>query len=76
MSPVDDLRSCEAARVIAGDADSAEDPLQCARTGLAVHEVCQALGCSPGTVRSIASRGVSSLRGSIAGSDSEHDVAG
>lgn len=43
--------------------------------GLSVEEVSQALGCSPGTVKSNASRGLASLRRLIADSDYEHDLA-
>jgi RNA polymerase sigma factor (sigma-70 family) len=38
--------------------------------GLSVKEVSQALGCSPGTVKSNASRGLASLRRSLAASQS------
>ena len=44
--------------------------------GLSVAEVSRALGCSPGTVKSNTSRGLSSLRRSIADSDFQHDLAG
>ena len=44
--------------------------------GLSVNEVSQALGCSPGTVKSNTSRGLSSLRRSISESGFESDLAG
>lgn len=43
--------------------------------GLSVNEAAQALGCSPGTVKSNASRGLASLRRLIADGDLEHDLA-
>ena len=44
--------------------------------GLSVAEASRALGCSPGTVKSNTSRGLASLRRSIADSDFQHDLAG
>jgi RNA polymerase sigma-70 factor (sigma-E family) len=44
--------------------------------GLSVNEVSQALGCSPGTVKSNTSRGLSSLRRSISESGFESDLTG
>lgn len=44
--------------------------------GFSVEEVSQALGCSPGTVKSNTSRGLASLRRSIADSNDQHDLAG
>jgi RNA polymerase sigma-70 factor (sigma-E family) len=44
--------------------------------GLSVDQVSQALGCSPGTVKSNTNRGLSSLRRSISESGFESDLTG